>query len=822
MTTFPDVQAALPGIEAALDERGVVVIEAPPGTGKTTRIPIFLSGHESGGRRHVGQVWVLEPRRVAARASAAFVARSIGESVGATIGYAVRFERRESASTRVMYVTEALFGRRFLADPSLLGQSAPVHTVVLDEFHERSIHTDLALARIRALRARPAEHGGRPDLRLVIMSATLDAAGLARALDAPVIRVEARRFPVELRPFLRKDDRPLVEQVRAGVGAGLASLERLSPALNTVLVFLPGLGEIERCAEALGPDLARLGERVEIVPLHGELDSGSQDRALGASACRRVILATNVAETSVTVEGVGVVVDSGLARVAGHDPWSGLPTLTVQPISRASADQRSGRAGRLGTGVCWRLYSDYDQRPAALAPELQRSELSGVALEVGSEELPWLQPPPVAAWRAARALLVRLGALTAGSHGDRTAVGEAMLGLPLAPRLARVLIEGAALGAGEESATLVALLGRSRGGRAEDPVARVLDGGRWAGEVEQERRQLVALLPRCAPTWAPGARAPERGPGLAATLVMALLAGFPDRVGERRGGRVVFAEGGSAVVDPATPGGDGFVVVPEAMSGEGGVRVRLLTRVPQDWLADRAEVRTTVRWAGTRVEVKEQLLFGDLVLDEGVATPAAGSSEEAEVTTMLATEVAPVAHRVFPDHAAADALVGRIAWLRRVGVDVPEVDLPTVIRQACTGSRSFADLGTVSLIALIGRTVDLSRVDALAPAAIPLGNRKRTPITYPTDQDPFIASRMQDFFGMSRSPLIAGDRPLVLHLLAPNQRPVQITGDLAGFWKNHWPGIRKELQRRYPRQPWPDNPLEAEPPEFRERRPRNI
>lgn len=815
MTTFPDVHAALPGIQTALDERGVVVIEAPPGTGKTTRIPILLAGQEP--CRRPGQVWVLEPRRIAARASAAFVARSIGESVGATIGYAVRFERRESGSTRVMYVTEALLGRRFLTDPSLLGQSGPVHTVVLDEFHERSIHTDLALARIRALRARPVELGGRPDLRLVIMSATLDAVGLARALDAPVIRVEARRFPVELRPFARKDDRPLVEQVRAGVAAGLASLDRLPPELNTVLVFLPGVGEIERCTDALGPDLARLPERVELVPLHGELDGGSQDRALGACSSRRIILATNVAETSVTVAGVGVVVDSGLARVAGHDPWSGMPTLTVQPISRASADQRAGRAGRLGPGVCWRLYSDYDQRPAALSPELQRSELSGLALEVGSEDLPWLQPPPVAAWRAARALLVRLGGLTAEDRGDRTTIGEAMLGLPLAPRLARVLIEGAALGAGEEAAALVAVLGRSRAGRAEDPVARVLDGTRLTGEAEQERRQLAALV-----------RGPGRVPGgggaqadLAAKLVLALLAGFPDRVGERKGGRVVFAEGGSAIVDPATPGGDGFVVVPDAVSGDGGVRVRLLTRVPQDWLADRADVRTTVRWAGTRVEVREQLRFGELVLDEGVATPASGSIEEGDVAAMLAAEVAPVAHRVFPDHATADALVGRITWLRRVGVDLPEVSLDVVVRQACTGSRSFADLGEVSLVAVIGRIVDLVRVDALAPAAIPLGNRKRTPITYPPDQDPFIASRMQDFFGLSRSPLIAGDRPLVLHLLAPNQRPVQITGDLAGFWKNHWPGIRKELMRRYPRQLWPDNPLEAEPPEFRERRPRS-
>jgi ATP-dependent helicase HrpB len=357
---------------------------------------------------------------------------------------------------------------------------------------------------------------------------------------------------------------------------------------------------------------------------------------------------------------------------------------------------------------------------------------------------------------------------------------------------------------------MVAALGeRSR--VAEDLVSRVLDGARLSGQAEQERKQLVQLL-----------RGGSRSPApedVGRALALALLAGFPDRVGQRRGARIVFAEGGSATVDAATPGGDGFVVVPDVERGglrpgdSSANRVRRLTRIPDDWLLDRAELKTAMRWTGTRVEVTEQLRYGDLVLDEG-----AGTGDPEAVGRMLAAEVAPVVHKVFPDWDAALALVQRVDWLRRVGVDMPTLSLDEVVGRACLGRRSFSELSEVSLVHAIGAVLDLALVDKLAPVAIPLGNRKRTPITYPSEQEPYLASRMQDFFGLEKSPLLAGNRPLVLHLLAPNQRPVQITSDLGGFWKNHWPGIRKELMRRYPRQMWPENPLEAEPPEFRERR----
>ena len=342
-------------------------------------------------------------------------------------------------------------------------------------------------------------------------------------------------------------------------------------------------------------------------------------------------------------------------------------------------------------------------------------------------------------------------------------------------------------------------------------MSRVLDGARLGGQAEQERKQLAQLLRGLDRN-----RAPQ---DVGRALALALLAGFPDRVGQRRGARIVFAEGGSAVVDAATAGGDGFVVVPDVERGglrpgdASANRVRRLTRIPDDWLLDRAELKTAMRWTGTRVEVTEQLRYGDLVLDEG-----AGTGDPEAVGRVLAAEVEAVAHKVFPDWDAARALVQRVDWLRRVGVDLPALALDDVVRGACVGKRSFSELTEVSLVQSIGAVLDLALIDRLAPVAIPLGNRKRTPITYPPEQEPYLASKMQDFFGLEKSPLLAGSRPLVLHLLAPNQRPVQITSDLGGFWKNHWPAIRKELMRRYPRQMWPENPLEAEPPEFRERR----
>ncbi len=809
---FP-VDPYLPEVLAAIRACGAVVVEAPPGTGKTTRVPIGLADHIA------GQILVLEPRRVAARAAAGFVARSLGEAVGGRVGYAMRLERRAGPETRVLYVTEALLTRRLATDPGLAG----VGCVVIDEFHERSIHADVALAWVRALRE------ARPDLALVVMSATMDGERVAGWLGCARLRVEVERFPVEIAHVPLVDGRPLWVRAAAGARRMLAS------QAGDVLVFLPGVGEIRRCREELereGGD--RPGPEVEILELHGELSGEDQDRALRRSAPgrRRVVLATNIAETSVTLDGVRAVVDSGLARVAGHDPWSGVGTLELQPIPRASAAQRAGRAGRQGPGACLRLYTqaDHDSRPAEQEPEIRRMDLSGTLLELGGRELRWLDPPPPGAWQAARQSLARLGLIGGGSGGGsdgRTPLGDRAVRLPLPPRLARMLLEAERLGVEEEAAAVAAALagGERRREGVWDPVrAGDLSGGR--GQQRAEQRQLLDALRRSAEDQGRAGRGregPDRRGSPEERLRRALFAGFPDRVGRRRGsaGACALAAGGSAQLEgagAAKVAEGACVLVLEVERIAGVVKARALTEIPMDWLLDEAEVRTTVRWAGTRVEVREQWVYGGsgagaggaggaggIVLEEG---PGQGSAEE--IAACLYENVRHIAHRVFPDHEAAVALLRRAAWLRRIGQPLPELELEAILRVGCAGCRSAEDLSGVSLCALIREQIGGYPIDRMAPERMQLGGRRASPIDYPEEGDPFISSRLQDFFGLPASPTVADGRPLLLHLLAPNQRPVQITGDLRGFWERHYPSIRKELQRKYPRHAWPEDPTDPE------------
>ncbi len=739
----------LPELRQALEEHGAVVLEAPPGSGKTTRVPLLVAELVE------GPVWVLEPRRVAARAAAQRVAEELGEPVGQTVGYAMRLDRKAGAATRVLYVTEALLTRR-LDDFDTLG------AVVLDEFHERSIHTDVALAWVRQVRRT------RPALKLVVMSATLDAESVARFLGCPRVRAEGRRFPVELRHFDRKDDRPIEVRVSAAVRA----------VSGNVLVFLPGVGEIERAAALLGD--------FDVAMLHGELDGAAQDRALRASpggTVRRVVLATNVAQTSVTVEGIDTVIDTGLVRQAAWDPWSGLPTLDLVPIARDAAAQRAGRAGRLGPGSCLRLYSlgDHDSRPAQTAPEVRRIDLAATVLALGGRELEWFEAPPPAAWRASVTLLERLGAI---ADGRRTPLGDEMVRLPLAPRLARVLLEGAALGAAREAASLVTLFGRRCAG---DLVERALDG---EGD-GQERRRLVAMVE------SRGSPASDAE----AALRQALLAGFPDRVARREGGRVRLADGGAAECEAAR---DGFVVVTEVERIGTRVRARSMTPVDEGWLLERAEVQVAMVWTGDRVDVRETLQFGDLVLDS-----APGRGDADAVSRLLLEHARPVMHRHVPDWERGLTLLGRVRFLRRRGQPVPDLDLEALLPVLAEGCRSLGDLASTSLVGtLVAQLPDPTVVDRLAPETVRLPGRLRATVGYDTD-DPWVESRMQDFFGLADGPRIAGGTPLVLRLLAPNYRPVQVTTDLAGFWERHYPSLRKELMRRYPRHAWPEDPRNA-------------
>jgi ATP-dependent helicase HrpB len=886
------IDGLLPEVVSALRRGPGLVLEAPPGAGKTTRVPRALL---EAGLAGAGEIVVLEPRRLAARMAARRVAEELGERPGETVGWQVRFEDVSSPRTRIRYVTEALLTRRLLAHPTLPGVSA----VVVDEFHERHLQSDLALALLRRL------HGGeRPDLKLVVMSATLEAGPVARFLSAPSLRSEGRAFPVAiefLAPAEAARDLRLEERVAGAVRRAL----REEPD-GHVLVFLPGAAEIRRAREALEGAPAFEASGVEVVPLHGDLPPDEQDRAVRPSSRRKVILSTNVAETSVTIEGVVAVVDSGLARVAAHSPWSGLPTLELRKVSRASAAQRAGRAGRTRPGRCLRLYTshDHDSRPEFDVPEIRREDLAETALalaSLGISDLAWLEPPPPASWEAAGQLLRRLGALDSAERV--TALGRRLLRFPLHPRLARLVVAATDAGAGAEGVLLAALLGerdirerRDRFGMGgEVPASSGFTLDRATGEsdllelaslfeeaararfaerklrglglvpgavqaVERARKQLarLAVRPRSSTeTSSTEHAAPsrprdsaqdrsERPGGSTSTdhaLLLATLSAFPDRVARRRApgsGEVVLQGGGSARLAPESVVREAPLLVTVdaeerraragARPGTSGVVVRLASAVTQEMLLDlfpdALRYEEDVRWnaAAERVDAFERLVYEDLVLEESRAARVDPERAAAE----LASAALARGPRAFAAEGALDRLLARIGFTARhapeSGLTSPsEDDLAAALRAACAGRRSFAELREASLEgALLGRLDPPQRqaLARLAPDRVTLPGGRSVTVQYETgDKAPWIQSRLQDFFGMSDGPRLAGGRvPLVLHLLAPNQRAVQVTTDLAGFWDRHYPALRRELMRRYPRHAWPEDPLSAQPPAQRGRR----
>ena len=863
------IDPLLPEAISALRSGGALVLEAPPGAGKTTRVPRALL---EAGLAGEGEIVVLEPRRLAARMAARRVAEEMGERPGETVGWMVRFEDVSGPRTRIRYVTEALLTRRMLAEPALPGVSA----VVLDEFHERHLQADLALALLRRLRAGP-----RPDLALVVMSATLDAAPVASFLSAARLRSEGRAFPVAvefLTPEEAARDLPLAERVARSVRRALRE-----EGDGHVLVFLPGAAEIRRAREALA-DLAE--GRAEVLPLHGDLPPEEQDRAVRRSATRKVILSTNVAETSVTIEDVAVVVDSGLARVASHSPWSGLPALELRKVSRASAAQRAGRAGRTRPGRCFRLYTrhDHDGRPEFDVPEIRREDLAETALalaSLGVSELPWLEAPPPAAWEAASRLLRRIGALDAS--GGMTPLGGRLLRLPLHPRLARLVAAAEDAGAGPEGALLAALLGErdirerwDRDGRATPPTgpsdllelaslfedaarARFAEGkvrslGLSPGAVqavERARRQIAGMTRRRSePAGAaipsavtagqpsqPRERAAGRDEHVQRSLLLATLAAFPDRVARRRApasDEVVLVGGGSARLAQESVVREAALLVAvdaeerrarsPARPGASGAVVRLASAVTQEMLLDlfpdALHYDEDVRWnpAAERVDAFERLCYEDLVLEEG-RSPRVDPERAADV---LAEAALARGARSFAPDGALDHLLARIAFAARhapeAGLSVPsEDDLAGALREAARGHRSFDELREARLdSALLGRLPPAQRsaLERLAPERVALPGGRALRVHYEEGaKPPWVESRLQDFFGMAAGPVLAGGRaPLVLHLLAPNQRAVQVTTDLAGFWQRHYPALRRELMRRYPRHAWPEDPLRASPP----------
>lgn len=770
------IDALLPAITGSLRAAPNLVIEAPPGAGKTTRVPPELLNLVP------GQVLVLEPRRIAARMAARRVAQERGERLGETIGYQVRFEEVAGPRTRLRFQTEGILTRRLISDPKLTG----VDAVLLDEFHERHLEGDLALALLRKLQTT-----SRPDLRLVIMSATLNAAPIAQYLDhCPILRSEGRLFDLSIthQPYSAL---PLEKQV----AAALESLLRSNHA-GDVLVFLPGAAEIRRAARECQPLAAR--HNVLVLPLHGDLSPAEQDRAVSPADRRKVILSTNVAESSVTIEGVTAVIDSGLARIARDSPWTGLPTLEIGRVSQAAATQRAGRAARTAPGRVVRLYTaeDFARRPAQSSPEITRRELSELCLSLRAmgiadpRSLIWLDPPPDAAVSRAEDLLERLGA-----SGQRA---RSMARYPLHPRLARLVLEAVQRGAGEEGCAAAALL--SAGTRSDScDLLRLLDT-----ELDPRTRQHASQIRRIA-------AAPKQQNHSPNALPLAILTAFPDRVARRRkDNQLLLAAGGSAVLACETRANFLVAADIEDRTEHALPMVRLYCAIEPGWLIDlfpdRVRERGGVEWnrSAERVDAVSALLYDDLVIEE----TRSGAPDPGLAAALLAERALEAGVSKFVDRGELDEFIARVSFASD-HAPIPKIDVESAFRELCRDRKSFAELksAAASMVAILEQRANPKLLHEIAPSRVRLPGGRQAPIHYEAGKPPWVASRLQDFFGMRETPRIAnGKVSLVVHLLAPNQRPVQATTDLAGFWERLYPQVRRELSRRYPKHAWPENP----------------
>jgi ATP-dependent helicase HrpB len=783
------VDGLIPEIVEHLRSHNTLVLQAEPGAGKTTRVPPALLSLDD------REVLVLEPRRLAARLAARFVASERGERVGETVGYQVRFEEIAGPNTRLRFLTEGVLTRRLLSDPDL----KRVGTVVLDEFHERHLEGDLALALLRRL-----QQTRRPDLRIVVMSATLDIVPVAEYLGgARVMRSAGRQYPLEIE-YTPHSAAPIEEQVAA-------ALERLAACgvEGHALVFLPGAGEIRRAQSGCTALANRLGWL--LLPLHGDQSPEEQDRAVGPSDRRKIILSTNVAESSITIDGVSAVIDSGVARVASHSPWSGLPVLQVSRISRASANQRAGRAGRTGPGRAIRLYplEDFVRRPAHDAPEIVRADLAPVALLLGAmgagglDSIAWLDAPPSAAVEHATNLLAQLGA-----SGE---LAREMARYPLHPRLSRLVVEARRRGVAEDGCTVAALLSAgerlpARQQHSTHSDLLVLMESQWEPRTAQTVRQVRRMVdpPR------------QRGRDEEALLI-SVLAAFPDRVARRRqGAELQLASGGPAQLAPSsTVTAEEFLVAVEAEDrrDQKAPLVRIASGIRPDWLLDlfpeRIRETSRVEWnrAAERVESVSALWFDQIVIEEsrGAADPEAAAA-------LLASKAMEAGLARFDDAESIEAFLNRARFAAQHGA-VPIPDPEAALRLLAIGLKSFGELESAARGAIV-RTMEQQLepsarrlLEEIAPERIKLPRGRAVVVHYEPDQPPWIASRLQDFFGMTATPTVArGAVPVVVRLLAPNQRPVQMTSDLAGFWQRLYPQVRKELSRRYPRHAWPEDP----------------
>jgi ATP-dependent helicase HrpB len=809
------IDAALPELTAALAGRNVAVLVAPPGAGKSTRVPLVLA-QEPWARGK--KIIVLAPRRLAARAAATRMAATLGEAVGETVGYRVRFGSKISRATRIEVVTEGVFTRRVLDDPGLEGVAA----LLFDEFHERSLDADLGLAL-----ARDVQTGLREDLRLLVMSATLDGARVAQLLDgAPVIESHGRAFAVETR-YLGRDARaPIERQVVDAI------LQAIRAETGSVLAFLPGAAEIRRAETQLRERVA--DPTVDVVALFGALDAPAQDRAIAPAppGRRKVVLATSIAETSLTIEGVRVVVDSGLARVPRYEPDVGLTRLETVRVSRAAADQRRGRAGRTEPGVCYRLW-DAPQTASlepANRPEILAADLSGLLLDLADwgapdvTKLDFLDPPPVAAAAEAKALLAELGAVDA--QGRITQVGKSLRQLPLPPRLARMVVDAGAAGETALAADIAVLL-TERGLSGNDvDLAHRLDAFR------RDRSQRASEARAMAKRWAETTRATASPAESRATSPGAILAlAYPDRIARNRGGEGNFllANGRGARLDAASPlAREPFLAVAEVAGTAAQGRIVLAAALSLAGIeagqAPRIEARDEMVFDAATASLRARRLrrLGALTLNEQPMTVAPGD----ESARLLAQGIARLGVARLPWTKALRQWRDRVMFLHRSEGQERESEWPDLSDAALSGAndwliglaagkRALADITSQDLGDALAALLpwDLRRrLDVEAPTHFAAPSGSSVPIDYEAEAGPKLAIRVQELFGLDRHPAVAAGRaPLVIELLSPAHRPVQVTRDLPGFWRGSYASVKAEMKGRYPRHPWPDDPLAAPP-----------
>ena len=799
MTQSLPIDDALPALTAALREAGRAVLQAPPGAGKTTRVPLAIL--QAG--LVTGRIIMLEPRRLATRAAAERLASQLGEQPGGQVGYRMRGDAKTSSATRIEVVTEGILTRMIQSDPELTGVSA----VIFDEFHERSLNADLGLALTWEIR-----QALRPDLMILVMSATLDTGPVAEMLDnAPVITSQGRSFPVTT-TFLDKPLRP-----RSRIAAATADLtaKAVGETSGGVLVFLPGEGEIRQTESALN---GRLPSDVSVRPLYGALPFAAQRAAIApCTTGRKVVLATSIAETSLTIEDITVVIDAGQSRRARYDPGSGMSRLVTEKVSRAEATQRAGRAGRVAPGTCYKLWTKGEDGALAAFPpaEIEATDLAGLALEMaawGNGDLAFLTAPPEGALAGARDLLQGLGALDTDNR--ITTHGRALAGLPLHPRLAHMLEI-----AGQQAAPVAAILAARdplRGAPSDLALRLRALKGRYDGPGEVHHGSVETIRTEARRL---GAKRPK-GPDLSLAEQVALA--YPDRIGLRRKGddpRYVLSGGKGAVLDSSDPlAGQRLIVASDLDGNPREARIRQAVAISE------TEMRSTfgdqIRWENIciwsrrdrKVLARQQERLGALVLDDRNwpdAPPDAMAKAMCEGIRELGLRLSPAAQR----------FRARVMLLRQGGQDLPDMSddallegLEGWLAPHLNGTRTAEGWKKFDALAALRGMLDwnsMQLLDRLAPAHFetPLG--RKTPIDYDSDP-PGITVRLQELFGVTHHPTV-GKTPLRITLLSPGQKPVQTTSDLPGFWASSYEDVRKDMRGRYPRHPWPEDPTQADP-----------